>query len=338
MMQTQAEHDTTCDPATGATVTTVVAVTAEARKSDQFADFNTELFERRLSLQRQIAELKSAITNDTDTTGTDAGAGAGAGEGEGVRLHRCQLQRLRRRLDDVTTEVITFNRGLVRSYCRRFTSNSNRDDSADFEAAGMLGLMRAIDSFDPAQGRFGHWAFKPIQREVLRAVRGADHQNVSIGDFERRPEILRAWRQLQGDQNEHTPTPEEVATAIGVTADQVRRVISPPRFESVDQTIGEGDVTLGDTIESTTAGPEPTVMAAMTLSALKTYGLAALDPRELFVLVRRFGLDGEPEDKLADIGTSLGLSREAIRQIEAKAIAKIQHPLVLRKIQRDGRA
>jgi RNA polymerase sigma factor (sigma-70 family) len=278
------------------------------------------LFARRVGLQRQIAELELALAGEVAD-----------------RLLQVQVQRLRRRLDAVTTEVITFNRGLVRSYCRRFTSNSNRDDSADFEAAGMLGLMRAIDSFDPAQGRFGHWAFKPIQREVLRAVRAADHHNVSIGDFERRPEILRAHRQLQGDQGEHHPAPEEVAAVIGVTADQVRRVLSPPRFESVDQPIGDGEATLGDTIESTTTGPEPTVIAAMTLSALKTYGLAALDPRELFVLVRRFGLDGEPEDKLADIGTTLGLSREAIRQIEAKAIAKIQHPLVLRKIQRHGR-
>ena len=75
----------------------------------------------------------------------------------------------------------------------------------------------------------------------------------------------------------------------------------------------------------------------MTLSALKTFGLAALDARELYVIVRRFGLDGEPEDKLADIGETLALSREAVRQIEAKAIAKIQHPLVLRKIHRQGR-
>lgn len=284
--------------------------------SEEYIDGNAELFNRRKSVQQQLVDVE-------------------AGQAQGPTPPRVMVNRLRRQLDDVTAEIVKFNLGLVRSYCRRFTSNSSRDDSADFEAAGMLGLMRAIDSFDPAQGRFGHWAFKPIQREVLRAVRGADHPNVSIGDFERRPEILTAYRQLCGDDNAHKPTYEEVAQAVGATADQVRRVIAPPRFESVHQPVGDGsDVTLSDTIESSSPGPEPTVVASMSLSALKTFGLAALDPRELFVLVRRFGLDGEREDKLADIGKTLGLSREAIRQIEAKAIAKIQHPMVLRKIPR----
>ncbi len=290
------------------------------RSPDQYMDANAELFGRRQAIQRHIAELEAGESDATD------------------RASAQRMQRLKRQLEQVTTEVVRFNLGLVHSYCRRFTSNSSRDDSADVEAAGMLGLMRAIDSFDPSQGRFGHWAFKPIQREVLRAVRGADHPNVSIGDFERRPEILTAYRQLSGEENDHKPTYAEVAKAVGATEDQVRRVLAPPRFESVHQAVGDSrDVTLGDTIESTSPGPEPTVVASVMLSALKMYGLAALDPRELFVLVRRFGLDGEPADKLADIGKTLGLSREAIRQIEAKAIAKIQHPVVLRKIHCDGR-
>ena len=116
------------------------------RSPDQYMDANAELFERRQAIQKQIAAIE-ADENDTM-------------ERAGIQ----RLQRLKRQLEDVTTEVVRFNLGLVRSYCRRFTSNSSRDDSADFEAAGMLGLMRAIDSFDPSQGRFGHWAFKPIAR------------------------------------------------------------------------------------------------------------------------------------------------------------------------------
>ena len=282
--------------------------------SEAYVDGNAELFRRRKALQEQIAEMEAS------------------------EAPRGPLNRLRRQLDDVTAEIVTFNLGLVRSYCRRFTSNSSRDDSADFEAAGLLGLMRAIDSFDPSQGRFGHWAFKPIQREVLRAVRDADHPNVNLGDFERRPEILRAHRHLQGEDEHYLPSHEEVAVVVGATVDQVRRVLAPPRLESVHQPLGDAaEGTLGDTIEAASPGPEAVVVSTMTLSALKTYGLAALDARELYVIVRRFGLDGELEDKLADIGETLALSREAVRQIEAKAIAKIQHPLVLRKIHRQGR-
>ena len=284
------------------------------RAAEDYVDGNSELFQRRRQLQEQLAELEQ---NQGD-----------------VRV----INRAKRSLDDVTAEIVRFNLGLVRSYCKRFTSNSTREDSADFEAAGLLGLMRAIDSFDPTQGRFGQWAFKPIQREVLRAVRDADHPNVNLGDFERRPEILRAFRHLQGDDTRYTPSYAEVAAVVGATVDQVRRVITPPRLESVDQsTSDDSDGTLGDTIESATPGPEAVVVSGMMLSALRTYGLAALDPRELFVIVRRFGLDGEPAEKLAGIGETLALSREAIRQIEAKAIAKIQHPMVLRKIHTHGR-
>lgn len=295
---------------------------------DTYGDKNTELFRRRRDLQQLLAQ--ACDMTDTVTVET--------GEAATTLVSRRSIARLRRMLDDVTSEIVTFNLGLVRSYCRRFTSNSSRDDSADFEAAGMLGLMRAIDSFDPDQGRFGHWAFKPIQREVLRAVRDADHSNVNLGDFERRPEILRAHRQLQGDDGRAVPTYGEVAEVVGATVDQVRRVLAPPRFESVHQPTGHDESsTVGDTVESIEPTPEAIVVAGMTLTALKTYGLAVLDPRELYVVVRRFGIDGEPEEKLAEIGETLGLSREAVRQIEAKAIAKMQHPMVLRRVQQHHR-
>ncbi|MGH9134946.1 MAG: sigma-70 family RNA polymerase sigma factor, partial [Ilumatobacteraceae bacterium] len=298
----------------GGKVTTQQARTAES--SPDYGDRNVELFRERKTLQEMLAQTEVSDPGESR-----------------------EVARLRRRLESITTEIVRFNTGLVRSYCRRFTSNSSRGDSEDFEAAGMLGLMRAIDSFDPDQGRFGHWAYKPIQREVLRAVRDADHPNLNLGDFERRPEILRAYRQLQGDDEHLIPSYEDVATVVGVTVDQVRRVLSPPRLESAQLPVGgDESTTLGDSVASGAAGPDEVVSSGMTLAALKHFGIAALDHRELYVIVRRMGLDGEPEEKLADIGETLGLSREAVRQIEAKAVAKMQHPMVLRRIQRLGRS
>jgi RNA polymerase sigma factor (sigma-70 family) len=250
------------------------------------------------------------------------------------------LSRIARDIDSVTTEIIQFNYGLVRSYTKKFTSNSSKEDSADFEASAVVGLMRAIESFDPSKGRFGQWAYKPIQREVLRAVRDADFKSMNPGDFERRPDILRALARLQKEpQNEGRQIPNvEVAKEAGVTVDQVRRVLEAPRLDSIHQHVGEdGDTELGDLIEGDDIDVEGSVIASMTLTALEDYGLKALDKRELLVLVRRFGLDCEPEQKLASIGEVLGLSREAVRQVESKALAKIQHPVILRKIHRYGR-
>jgi RNA polymerase primary sigma factor/RNA polymerase nonessential primary-like sigma factor len=250
-----------------------------------------------------------------------------------------RIGRLMRELDDVTTQIVKFNYGLVRSYTKKFTSNSSREDSADFEASAVVGLMRAIDSFDPTKGRFGAWAYKPIQREVLRAVRDADFKSMNPGDFERRPDILRAVVKLQAGDDTKMPTNAAVAAEARVTVDQVRRVLEAPHLESIHQHVGDdGGTELGDLIESDTTRVEGAVLSSMTLTALEDYGFRSLDERELFVLVRRFGLDSEPEQKLASIGDMLGLSREAVRQVESKALAKLMHPTVLRKIVRYGRA
>lgn len=282
-----------------------------------FRDRNTELFEQRNDVKTELADLDGQCELNGGPTAAQ----------------KRRLRMLRRRLDDITSEIMSYNMGLVRSYTRRFTSTASADDRREFESAGTLGLMRAVDSYDPESGAFGQWAFKPIQREVLRAVRDVDHSNLSLGDFEKRPAILRAYRQLKSIDEAYEPSPEEVAAAAGVPLAQAKRVLNPPAVESMQQRVGhEDDTQLGDTIESNDPGAEACVLSKITLDALEKYGLPVMDARELYVIVRRFGLDGEPIEKLADIGTALGLSREAVRQIESKALAKLQHPLILGKL------
>jgi RNA polymerase primary sigma factor/RNA polymerase nonessential primary-like sigma factor len=280
-------------------------------RAGQYRDGNAVLFHRREELRAELAEASSGDVSQR------------------------RLRSLRRQLDDVTAQIVDYNMGLVRSYTRRFGGVASVEDREEFESAGMLGLMRAIDSYDPDSGAFGQWAFKPIQREVLRSVRDVDHPNLNLGDFEKRPAILRAFRQLQGVDESYRPSYPEVAAAAGVTVAQVGRVLAPAQLTSMHQPAGDGDSSeLGDTIPSTDPGTESRVIARLALVALQEFGLKALDSRELYVIVRRFGLDGEPAEKLAVIGESLNLSREAIRQIESKALAKLQHPIVLRKLNR----
>jgi DNA-directed RNA polymerase specialized sigma subunit len=283
---------------------------------DAPADFqqrNVVLFTTRMRIQQDLAFATYGVDGDSFTAR--------------------QVGVLTRRLDTITSDIVEANRGLVKSYVRLFTSNTSAHDSEDFEGAGLVGLMRAIDTYDPAKGKFGSWAFKPIQREVLGAVRNSDHQNISSGDFERRPDIIKAVARLQDGDDDYTPTLEEVAAEAGVTVEQVRRVLQAPHLESLSTPIAsDGEMTVGDMIVDRAPAVDDLVLSRMDVAALARFGLACLDEQELFVLSRRFGLDCEPEQRLASIGEVLDLSREAVRQIELKALSKMRHPVTLRKI------
>lgn len=283
---------------------------------------NAPLFERRLALQAAMEVLGQVVEADRDIN------------------QRVGFRRAAREMEALTDLIVRFNYGMTRSYVKKFTSNTSRDDSDDFQGAATVGLMRAISTFDPKKGRFGSWAFKPIQREVLRAVRDSDYPNLNPGDFERRPDILRAYQSLAGENGEYNPTFEEVAAAcaVKVTREQVARVLDAPHLESLHAHVGdEGDTELGDLIADDADSVEDSVIGGLGVAALMDHGLTALDAREHFVLVRRYGLDGEPGQCLSSIGKQLKLSREAVRQIEAKALSKMLHPVVLRKLVRQGR-
>jgi RNA polymerase sigma factor (sigma-70 family) len=283
-----------------------------------FGDRNKQLFYKRRTLQAEI-DLLEATSADPATNR--------------------QLTRARRHLERLTEKIVTTNFGLVRSYVGRFSSHTSRDDSADFEAAGLMGLMKAIDSYDPDQGTFAQWAYRPIKREVLRSVRDAEYANMNPSDFERRPEILRAAAGLAGGaDSDAAPSVEEVAVAAQVTVEQVQRVLHAPTLTSLATPVGTdgGETELGELLPDPGGDLLEGVITSLSVSALEEHGLTALEPRELFVIVRRFGLDGEPPQRLSSIGDKLGLSREAARQIESKGLAKLGHPVTLRRLVRQG--
>ena len=287
--------------------------------SADYNDRNQELFAKRIEIlvDIDVLETKKKLT---------------PGQAE-------ELRRAKFTLDETTRQIIEFNYGLVLNYVRKFTSTTTKDDSADFEAAGVVGLMRAVSSYDPTRGtKFSTWAYKPIQREILKAVRDADFKQLNPGDFEKRPEILRAVKLLQNGDEEHIPSFESVAVTAGATLDAVKRILNAPVLESLSTPMGEdGDTSLTDMIEDPSAGVEDMALARQEIMDLEQFGLSCLDERELFVIGRRFGLDGEPPQRLSAIGTLLGLSREAVRQVEAKALSKLLHPVTRRRLVRHGR-
>ena len=254
-----------------------------------------------------------------------------------------ELSRTHSMLDDATREMVEANYGLVRQYVRRFTSNTSQANSEDFESAGILGLVKAIDSYDPEQGKFASWAWKQITREVLKAVHSFEFPHLTPGDFEQRPHVLAAQRKLSGPENSRTETPRPNAVSVAAeaktTVATATRIMDAQRHDSLSTPVGEdGDSEMGEFLPDPGPSVEDVVVDKLSRQVLDIAGLACLDPRERLVLTRRFGLDCEREQKLNSIGRSLNLSREAVRQIEGKAMAKIMHPLTLRILLRQGRA